>query len=167
MLCLFPGPADREDVVAPHEMAVLDSIVSGGYGLSLKAHFLTKVPNLSILRSSLIYLNLSFNSFEVGDFRSRFFYHRIFFPCFNQAIPEAVFELEGLEILKLRDNPIREIPVGIAALWNLRTLVVSFCMIEKINGRFDCCVHTRHYIFSLTAYGDSPSCHILMFPSTV
>ncbi|XP_062862438.1 leucine-rich repeat-containing protein 63 isoform X2 [Trichomycterus rosablanca] len=98
--------------VSPTEHAVLECIKYGGSFLNLKAHFISQLPDLSLLVSSLLYLNLSFNDF-------------IEFPL-------EVCKLSKLEVLKLRDNPIEEIPVEIEKLINLKTLVVSFCKLTAL-----------------------------------
>lgn len=56
----------------------------------------------------------------------------IFFPFLMQNIPTIVFEIENLQILKLRNNPIREIPYEIGQLTRLRTLVLSFCILSDL-----------------------------------
>ena len=49
-----------------------------------------------------------------------------------QVFPVEVLNLQQLEILKLRNNPLRDLPNDIHRLKNLRTLVASFCMIESL-----------------------------------
>ena len=64
----------------------------GGYMLSLKAHFIPSLPDLSPLSHTLVYLNLSFNDLKV--------------------FPSTVLELKQLVCLKMRNNPLKEIPNG-------------------------------------------------------
>lgn len=99
-------------IITPAELAILDSLVQGGLLLNLKAHFLSQVPDLTPLANSLLYLNLSFNNLN--------------------SLPVEVFNLRHLEVLKLRDNPIKEIPEGIHKLKKLRTFVISFCLISSL-----------------------------------
>lgn len=104
--------ADDDSQINPSELAILECLVNGGRALSLKAHFISTLPQLNPMLKTLTYLNLSFN-----DFRT---------------IPIMVFEIENLEVLKLRNNPIREIPYEIGQLTRLKTLVMSFCMLSDL-----------------------------------
>jgi len=52
----------------PTDIAVLDALVSGGAVLSLKAHFIDTIPDISPITTSLRYLNLSFNNFTVSQY---------------------------------------------------------------------------------------------------
>ena len=52
----------------PIDIAVLDALVTGGAVLSLKAHFIEMMPDISPITSSLRYLNLSFNNFTVSSY---------------------------------------------------------------------------------------------------
>ncbi|WAR28101.1 LRC63-like protein [Mya arenaria] len=109
-----PGAArSQEDgMITPSEVAILDSLIQGGRALSLKAHFITEMPDISPLVRNLVYLNLSFNDFT--------------------TFPAPVLEISQLEILKLRNNPLTDLPADIHRLKNLRTLVVSFCLIQSL-----------------------------------
>ncbi|XP_053482342.1 leucine-rich repeat-containing protein 63 isoform X2 [Ictalurus furcatus] len=98
--------------VSPSERAVVECLKKGGATLNLKAHFIDQLPDLSLLISTLCYLNLSFNDFSL--------------------FPVEVCELTKLEVLKLRDNPIEEIPAEIQKLINLKMLVVSFCKLTAL-----------------------------------
>lgn len=49
-----------------------------------------------------------------------------------QIFPREILEIQQLEILKLRNNPLRELPSDIHRLRNLRILVVSFCLLTNI-----------------------------------
>ncbi|KAL7881240.1 hypothetical protein AOLI_G00080880 [Acnodon oligacanthus] len=105
-------PAAECVMISASELAILECLMLRNTALSLKAHFITRVPDLSPLIQSLLYLNLSFNNFTV--------------------FPVEVCELPRLEVLKLRDNPIEEIPAEIEKLLNLKTLVISFCKITTL-----------------------------------
>lgn len=80
--------------------------------LNLKAQFLTKVPDLKILKHNLTYLNLSFNCLVV--------------------FPKQILQLRHLTVLKLRNNPLKEIPIGIKKLRRLRQLTVSYCLLSSL-----------------------------------
>ncbi|XP_070538709.1 leucine-rich repeat-containing protein 63-like [Ptychodera flava] len=107
---------DYEDndssVITPSELAILDCLVNGGTALSLKAHFIDILPDMSVLNNTLVYLNISFNEFRV--------------------FPTEILDIHGLEVLKLRNNPIKEIPHDIYKLKQLHTLVMSFNQISSL-----------------------------------
>ncbi|XP_053404310.1 leucine-rich repeat-containing protein 63-like [Mercenaria mercenaria] len=107
-----PFTSTEEGMITPSEIAILDSLIQGGKALSLKAHFISEMPDISPLTRKLVYLNLSFNDFV--------------------TFPTAVLEISQLEILKLRNNPLHDLPADIHRLKKLRTLVVSFCMIQSL-----------------------------------
>ncbi|XP_038862464.1 leucine-rich repeat-containing protein 63 [Salvelinus namaycush] len=100
------------EAINPSELAILDCLTEGGKALTLKAHFIALLPDLTPLAQSLLYLNLSFNDFTI--------------------FPVEVYELMQLEVLKMRDNPIEEIPTGIHRLTRLKTFVISFCKITSL-----------------------------------
>jgi Leucine-rich repeat (LRR) protein len=58
------------------------------------------------------------------------------------VIPSEIFLFEQLVVLKLRNNPIREIPSDIAQLRNLQVLIIPFCLLTHLPLRcllqFDC-----------------------------
>ncbi|XP_033001250.1 leucine-rich repeat-containing protein 63 [Lacerta agilis] len=93
-------------------MAVLSCLMHRRTGLSLKAFFLFQLPDLSPLAGFLLYLNLSFN-------------YLYFFPT-------EVFYLKQLEVLKLRNNPIKFIPDDICRMKNLKLLVMSFNLLTTL-----------------------------------
>ncbi|KAK6195404.1 hypothetical protein SNE40_000842 [Patella caerulea] len=101
-----------EGTITPSELAILDSLISGGSALSLKAHFISELPDISPMVNTITYLNLSFN-----DFRT---------------IPDEVLDIHQLQILKMRNNPLMSLPYDINRLGNLRTLVASFCLITSL-----------------------------------
>ncbi|XP_052782567.1 leucine-rich repeat-containing protein 63-like [Mya arenaria] len=107
-----PFRSQEDGMITPSEVAILDSLIQGGRALSLKAHFITEMPDISPLVRNLVYLNLSFNDFT--------------------TFPAPVLEISQLEILKLRNNPLTDLPADIHRLKNLRTLVVSFCLIQSL-----------------------------------
>ncbi|XP_033096129.1 leucine-rich repeat-containing protein 63-like isoform X2 [Anneissia japonica] len=103
---------DPSSTITPAELAILDCLVNGGLALSLKAHFISELPEITPLMRSLTYLNLSFNDFW--------------------DLPPEILNLKQLEVLKMRNNPIKELPQDIYKLKKLRTLVVSFCLISSL-----------------------------------
>nr|XP_056712857.1 leucine-rich repeat-containing protein 63 [Euleptes europaea] len=107
------GPEDEEkDLIAKAEMAILACRMHKKTGLSLKAYFIPRVPDLSNLADSLVYLNLSFN-----DLRH---------------FPTEICDLKKLEILKLRNNPIKSIPEDITKLTSLKVLIMSFNLLTEL-----------------------------------
>ncbi|XP_066449411.1 leucine-rich repeat-containing protein 63 isoform X2 [Eleutherodactylus coqui] len=104
---------EQRKIIETHcDLAILECLGNGGNALSLKAYFISKLPDLTPLYNSLCYLNLSFNEFW--------------------QFPTEVYNLEQLESLKLRNNPIKEIPYGIHKLKRLRTFIVSFCSLSSL-----------------------------------
>lgn len=55
----------EQDQVTSTQLAVIDSLLRNGLVLNLKSHFIDKLPDLSSLTTTLIYVNLSFNNFKV------------------------------------------------------------------------------------------------------
>ncbi|XP_078512148.1 leucine-rich repeat-containing protein 63 [Lissotriton helveticus] len=102
----------KKETITPSELAVLDSFEQGGNYLDLKAYFIDRLPDLTLIAHTLVYLNLSFNDF--------------------QNFPEEIYDLENLEALKLRNNPIREIPRDVHRLRKLKYLVLSFCLLTSL-----------------------------------
>ncbi|XP_063428847.1 leucine-rich repeat-containing protein 63-like [Mytilus trossulus] len=107
-----PFTAQGDGVISPSELAILDCLINGGKILSLKAHFIAQVPDLSPLMRTVTYINLSFNDFSL--------------------FPREILGIRQLEVLKLRNNPLRELPPDINSLQNLRVLVVSFCLLSSL-----------------------------------
>jgi len=83
--------ADADQVmIGPSEMAVLDCMMKGGEKLTLKAHFVETLPDLQPLSHTLTELNVSFNNLRV--------------------FPNIIVLCNQLKDLKMRNNPIHEIP---------------------------------------------------------
>lgn len=59
--------ASGENGLDTTDMAVFDALVTGGAVLSLKAHFLDTLPDLSPIVHTLRYINLSFNNLTVSN----------------------------------------------------------------------------------------------------
>ncbi|XP_076809144.1 uncharacterized protein LOC143452165 [Clavelina lepadiformis] len=102
----------EEAIITPSELSILNCLMDGGFVLSLKAHFISEIPDLSPLSPTLIYLNLSFN--ELVEF------------------PHEVLFCREIQVLKFRDNPLSNIPSDISRLQRLRTLILSFCCLTAL-----------------------------------
>lgn len=107
-----PFATGDDSLISPAELGVLDSLLSGGRVLSLKAQFISMLPDVQLLIDTIEYINLSFNNFQI--------------------IPVDIFSMPYLTILLLRNNPLREIPGDIEKLHNLKTCVVSFCLLTSL-----------------------------------
>ncbi|ESO92913.1 hypothetical protein LOTGIDRAFT_232977 [Lottia gigantea] len=107
-----PFTVAGEGTITPSELAILDALISGGSALSLKAHFISELPDIAPMVKTITYLNLSFNDFT--------------------SVPEEVLDIHQLQIFKMRNNPLLVLPDDIDRLCCLRTLVVSFCLISTI-----------------------------------
>ncbi|KAK9411172.1 leucine-rich repeat-containing protein 63 [Crotalus adamanteus] len=104
------------------EMHFIKSFVSGaGYQTELSAidkdselpdKAEMAVPDLLPLSDFLLYLNLSYNNLD----------------CF----PSEVFHLKYLQVLKLRNNPIKSIPGEISDMRNLKFLTMSFNLLTSL-----------------------------------
>lgn len=103
---------EEKELMTRAEMAVLFCLLHRKTGLSLKAYFLPQLPGLSSLADFLVYLNLSFNCLSV--------------------FPKEVFVLKHLEILKLRNNPIKFIPEEIKQMQSLKVLIMSFNLLTAL-----------------------------------
>ena len=69
-----------DDQITPSQLAVVDCLLRNGLALSLKAHFIDKLPDLASLIKTLIYINLSFNNFTVNLFNFFLKLSKIFMP---------------------------------------------------------------------------------------
>ncbi|CAM4367540.1 leucine-rich repeat-containing protein 63 isoform X1 [Caretta caretta] len=103
---------EQEKLMARSRMAVLYCTIHRRIELNLKGYFLTLLPDLTPLVDTLVYLNLSFNDLH-------------FFP-------REVYNIKNLEVLKLRNNPIKEIPDDVHKLKTLRILNMSFNLLSAL-----------------------------------
>ncbi|XP_078416625.1 uncharacterized protein lrrc63 [Cetorhinus maximus] len=113
---------EPEKRINPYEIFVLRSLAVGSDSLNFRGHFISQLPDLTALASTLKYLNLSFNSF--------------------QNIPAEIYGFSQLEVLNLRDNPITDISSDIVKLTNLRIFDISFCLVSTLPAGAticDCC----------------------------
>lgn len=116
-IVLYEDPIDQnetmdEQEISASQIAVLDSLLRNGLALSLKGHFLDVIPDLSSLKNTLIYVNLSFNNFR--DF------------------PRELLEFTQIEAIKLRSNPIKYLPDKFSNFENLKILNLSYCLLKEI-----------------------------------
>ncbi|XP_055281970.1 leucine-rich repeat-containing protein 63 [Moschus berezovskii] len=109
-----------ETIIAMTNLAIINCQIHGRNALNLKGFFLLNCPDLTPLAFQLIYLNLSYNNIY----------------CF----PTEIYCLKNLQILNLRNNPIKEIPSTIQQLKLLKSLNVAFNLITTLPpGLF--CLH--------------------------
>ncbi|KAF0874362.1 LRC63 protein, partial [Crocuta crocuta] len=101
-----------ETIVAMVHLAIINCQIYGRNALNLKGFFIMNCPDLTPLASQLIYLNLSFN--DISDF------------------PTEIFCLKNLQLLFLRNNPIKEIPSEIQQLKFLRVFSIAFNLITTL-----------------------------------
>ncbi|KAL5260483.1 hypothetical protein ACHWQZ_G010578 [Mnemiopsis leidyi] len=96
--------------------AIFNALKDGGKKLSLRAHFIATVPDITPLSLTLVDLNLSFNNFR--------------------SIPVQALHLPNLLSLTLRNNPIIQLPTDMSGLPKLIELNLSFCLIHYIPDGF-------------------------------
>ncbi|KAM9049830.1 leucine-rich repeat-containing protein 63 [Megaptera novaeangliae] len=101
-----------ETVTAMTNLAIVNCQIHGRNALNLKGFFLLNCPDLTPLAFQLIYLNLSYNNI-----------------CY---FPTEIFCLKNLQILNLRNNPIKKIPSTIRQLKFLRTFNIAFNLITTL-----------------------------------
>lgn len=104
-----------------HDMTISKTVIfntlrEGGKKLSLRAHFISTVPDITPLSLTLVDLNLSFNNFR--------------------TIPIQVLHLPNLISLTLRNNPIIQLPSDMSGLPRLLELNLSFCLIHYLPEGF-------------------------------
>merc|ERR1712002_988773 len=103
---------NRTNELSQAQLEVVASFIAGGEVLSLKGHFLTELPDTKAVSKTLIFLDLSFNSFK--------------------NLPKEVLRFEKLRYLKLRDNPLVQLPARMNRLQYLKSIVVSFCCLTEL-----------------------------------
>ncbi|KAM5288047.1 leucine-rich repeat-containing protein 63 [Ctenodactylus gundi] len=101
-----------ETLTAMANLAIASCQIYGRNALNLKGFFILNCPDLTPLAFQLVYLNLSFNDL------SRF--------------PTEVLCLKNLQVLKLRNNPIKTIPNEIQQLKFLRIFSIAFNFISEL-----------------------------------
>ncbi|KYO23998.1 leucine-rich repeat-containing protein 63 isoform B [Alligator mississippiensis] len=103
---------EEEELMDRAKNAVFYCLMHQKTGLSLKAYFLFHLPDLTPLVNTLVYLNLSFSNL--------------------QFFPREVYNLQKLQVLKVRNNPIKEIPDDIHKLRTLRKFIISFNLLSVL-----------------------------------
>nr|XP_048278003.1 leucine-rich repeat-containing protein 63 isoform X2 [Myodes glareolus] len=101
-----------ETIMAMSSLAIINCQLFGRNALNLKGFFLLHCPDLTPIAFQLVYLNLSFNNLS--------------------QFPVEILHLKNLQVLKLRNNPIREIPSEIQQLKYLRNFCIAFNLIAKL-----------------------------------
>ncbi|XP_070264835.1 leucine-rich repeat-containing protein 63 [Myotis yumanensis] len=101
-----------ESIAAMTNLAIVNCQIYGRNALNLKGFFIPNCPDLTPLAYQLIYLNLSFN--DISSF------------------PTEVYCLKHLQVLILRNNPIRIIPSDIQQLKLLRVFNIAFNLITTL-----------------------------------
>lgn len=113
-----PFDAQHQPLISPAEAAILDCIMQGGGKLTLKAHFISKMPELWPVSCTLTFLNISYNDFH--------------------AFPLEILQLSMLVCLRMRCNPIRSIPDDIKKLNKLEIFCASFNLLTDLpSGMFE------------------------------
>ncbi|XP_063678875.1 uncharacterized protein LOC134814646 [Bolinopsis microptera] len=105
-----------ESCMTVSRTAVFNALKDGGRKLSLRAHFITLVPDITPMSLTLVDLNLSFNNFR--------------------TIPVQALHLPNLVSLTFRNNPIIQLPTDMSGLPKLAELNLSFCLIHYIPDGF-------------------------------
>lgn len=54
--------------ITPAHIAIVDCLLRNGRVLSFKAYSIDTLPEMSSLRNTLVYINLSYNHFKVEEF---------------------------------------------------------------------------------------------------
>ncbi|XP_028610114.1 leucine-rich repeat-containing protein 63 [Grammomys surdaster] len=101
-----------ETILALTTLAIINCQIYGRNALNLKGFFLTHCPDLTSVAFQLIYLNLSFN--DLNEF------------------PIEILYLQNLQVLKMRNNPIKSIPSEIQLLTYLRIFSIAFNYIAEL-----------------------------------
>ncbi|XP_007521294.2 leucine-rich repeat-containing protein 63 [Erinaceus europaeus] len=122
-----------ETIVSMTNLAIKTCQIYGRNALNLKGFFITYCPDLTALAFQLVYLNLSFNHLSL--------------------FPTEVYCLKNLQVLILRNNPIKEIPSEIQQLKFLRIFNMAFNYITMIPPGFFSLSHLEKVDLS---YNDIP-----------
>ena len=61
---------EEDDDITPAHLAIIDCLLRDGIALDLKGYFIGKLPDITSLNKTLIYINLSFNNFQVNNINS-------------------------------------------------------------------------------------------------
>ncbi|XP_054543763.1 leucine-rich repeat-containing protein 63 isoform X3 [Talpa occidentalis] len=105
-----------ETVLSMINLALLTCQMYERNALSLKGFFISNCPDLTPLAFQLVYIDLSFNHIS--------------------SFPTEVFCVKYLQVLILRNNPIKEIPSAIEQLKYLRIFNIAFNFITTLPPGF-------------------------------
>ncbi|CAF1041488.1 unnamed protein product [Rotaria sp. Silwood1] len=120
------------------EIAVLDSLLKNGTHLDLRAFTLEHLPDISLMFTTLLAIDLSYN-------------------CLRTA-PKELFECTKLEHLYLRHNPISSISSGMNNLKTLVFLDMSFCELHgSLPDSLFSLINLRHLDISYNRLTNIPS----------
>ncbi|XP_030177314.1 leucine-rich repeat-containing protein 63 [Lynx canadensis] len=126
-----------ETIIAMTNLAIINCQIHGRNALNLKGFFIMTCPDLTPLASQLIYLNLSFN--EISYF------------------PTEIFCLKNLQLLFLRNNPIKEIPSEIQQLKFLRVFSIAFNLITTLPPGLFSLAHLEELDISYNSVASIPN----------
>ncbi|XP_042775886.1 leucine-rich repeat-containing protein 63 [Panthera leo] len=126
-----------ETIIAMTNLAIINCQMHGRNALNLKGFFIMNCPDLTPLASQLIYLNLSFN--EISYF------------------PTEIFCLKNLQLLFLRNNPIKEIPSEIQQLKFLRVFSIAFNLITTLPPGLFSLAHLEELDISYNSIASIPN----------
>lgn len=101
---------------------------------NFQGHFLTELPDTNPFLKTLIYLDLSYNSFKI--------------------LPKEVVSFEKLQYLKLRNNPLIQLPVQI----NKFFFILHAFALLKIHWFYLSFLGFNIWKVSLFLFAVSPSC---------
>ena len=137
---------------------MLDSLLRNGTHLDLRAFTLEYLPDISLMFSTLVAVDLSYNCLRVRlSFVQRSWSgegERSTSVAF-QSVPRELFECRKLEHLCLRHNPISSIAPEMNYLETLTFLDLSFC---DLYGSL-----SEKYVFPLLELTRLTSTHCLAF----
>ena len=120
----------EDQVATKSDLYILYSLLAKkGSIINLRAHFIRQVPTtLNSIAEYVVFLNLSFNNIN--------------------EIPAELFDrLTNLEVLQLRNNPLKKLVLGTqkrsqsvkGSLPKLKSLTVSYCLLETTPENIDSC----------------------------
>ncbi|KAG8124358.1 hypothetical protein E2320_019646 [Naja naja] len=97
-----------------------------------KAHFLSELPDLLPLSDFLLYLNLSYNNLDCFPSEKSVSSFILDLVLAQDISLFKVVHLQYLQVLKLRNNPIKSIPGVISDMRNLKFLTMSFNLLTTL-----------------------------------
>ncbi|TPP58332.1 hypothetical protein FGIG_02580 [Fasciola gigantica] len=123
--------------VLQQQVKLLDALQAGGRSIDLTACRLRGLPNLVAFHHTLVHLDLSWNYLTVSNNLKAL--HRIISTHFRTVyihtspeLPGSLENMTRMEILTLRSNPLRHVPLSVAKLRCLRQLDLSHCLLSDL-----------------------------------